>query len=69
MEDEKQQALTLQWEEAQRQKEQAVKDECQALTVKLNREHRLDKELSIGTALQKARVRNCYVYLERNWTV
>lgn len=56
MEYQKSEALRLQWEEAERQKEKAVEDACKALTIKLNKEHRLDKELSIGHALKVARV-------------
>lgn len=56
MEVEKAEALRLQWEEAEKQKAEAVEEACDALTKKLNKEHRLDKELSIGNALQKARV-------------
>ncbi|KAF6022854.1 hypothetical protein EB796_018836 [Bugula neritina] len=55
MEYQKSEALRLQWEEAERQKEKAVEDACKALTIKLNKEHRLDKELSIGHALKVAR--------------
>lgn len=56
MNEEKAEALRLQWAEAERQKAQAVEDACNALTIKLNREHRLDKEMCIGNALKKARV-------------
>ena len=54
---EKAEELRLQWEEAERQKAQAVEDACDALTKKLNKEHRLDKEMCIANALKKARVR------------
>ena len=54
---EKAEELRLQWEEAEWQKAQAVEDACDALTKKLNKEHRLDKEMCIANALKKARVR------------
>lgn len=53
---EKAEELRLQWEEAERQKAKAVEDACDALTIKLNREHRLDKEICIANSLKKARV-------------
>lgn len=58
MNKEKEEALRLQWEEALRQQAQAIAEACEALTRKLNREHKLDKELAIANSLKKARVCN-----------
>lgn len=58
MEKEKEEALKEQWQEALRQQAEAVRHACEQLTKKLNREHRLDKELTVAKELNKARV--CY---------
>lgn len=62
MEDQKTEALRLQWKEAERQKELAVEEACRLLTIKLNKEHRLDKEISIASSLKQARV--CFNQLQ-----
>ncbi|XP_067939226.1 golgin subfamily A member 6-like protein 4 [Watersipora subatra] len=55
LENEKEEALRQQWEHALEERRLAVESACQALTIKLNKEHRLDKEMGIANALKQAR--------------
>ena len=56
MEEEKEEALKQQWQEALRQQAEAVRLACEELTKQLNREHRLDKEMTVASELKRARV-------------
>ena len=57
-EQEKQEALAAQWDEAERLREQTVKEACCALRHQLRDEFAWEKERAIADALTLARVRS-----------
>jgi len=61
--EEREEALRLAWEEAERQKLEAIRLAEEALTKELNRKHALDKEKGIADALRIARVRFLFIIL------
>ena len=66
LEEEKQEALRLQWEECERLKEEAVEEACTALRKRLRDEFAVEREKAIAEALRIARVR-CRISTRSSW--